>query len=84
MAASLRSTRSVVKAELPNRVGGTGYRLSGRILTVNAPAAIPFRLWKLRAAASVDGLCRDQGRHTEAGHPLAPVCGWFTEGFDTI
>jgi predicted ATPase len=29
-------------------------------------------------------LRRDQGRHTEARDLLAPVCGWFTEGFDTL
>ncbi len=28
-------------------------------------------------------LRRDQGRHAEARHLLAPVYGWFTEGFDT-
>jgi ABC-type transport system substrate-binding protein len=26
---------------------------------------------------------RDQGRHAEARDLLAPVYGWFTEGFDT-
>jgi hypothetical protein len=25
---------------------------------------------------------RDQGRHTEARGLLAPIYGWFTEGFD--
>jgi predicted ATPase len=28
-------------------------------------------------------LRRDQGRHAEARGLLAPVYGWFTEGFDT-
>ena len=28
-------------------------------------------------------LLRDQGRAPEAGDLLAPVYGWFTEGFDT-
>ena len=28
-------------------------------------------------------LWRDQGKRTEAGALLAPVYGWFTEGFDT-
>jgi len=37
----------------------------------------------LRAAASLARLRRDQGRHTEARDLLAPVYGWFTEGFDT-
>jgi predicted ATPase len=41
------------------------------------------KLWELRAAASLARLRRDQGRHTEARNLLAPVYGWFTEGFDT-
>jgi predicted ATPase len=38
---------------------------------------------ELRAASSLAGLWRDQGRHAEARDLLAPVYGWFTEGFDT-
>ena len=41
------------------------------------------KLWELRAAASLARLRRDQGRHPEARDVLAPVYGWFTEGFDT-
>jgi class 3 adenylate cyclase/predicted ATPase len=41
------------------------------------------KLWELRAAVSLAGLRRDQGRRSEAHDLLAPVCGWFTEGFDT-
>jgi class 3 adenylate cyclase/predicted ATPase len=41
------------------------------------------KLWELRAATSLARLRRDQGRHTEARDLLAPVYGWFTEGFDT-
>ena len=41
------------------------------------------KLWELRAAASLARLRRDQGRHAEARDLLAPVCGWFTEGFNT-
>ena len=29
-------------------------------------------------------LWRDQGKRTEARELLAPVCGWFTERFDTL
>ena len=39
--------------------------------------------WELRAATSLAGLWRDQGKRTEAHALLAPVYGWFTEGFDT-
>jgi predicted ATPase len=41
------------------------------------------RLWQLRAAVSLARLRRDQGRRAEARDLLAPVYGWFTEGFAT-
>jgi predicted ATPase len=40
-------------------------------------------LLKLRAAASLARLWRDQGKVQQARELLAPVYGWFTEGFDT-
>jgi predicted ATPase len=33
---------------------------------------------------SLARLWRDQGRRTEAHDLLAPVYGWFTEGFGTL
>jgi predicted ATPase len=39
--------------------------------------------WELRAAMSMARLWRDQGKRHEARELLAPVYGWFTEGFDT-
>ena len=41
------------------------------------------RMWELRAAVSLARLRRDQGRYAEARDLVAPICGWFTEGFDT-
>jgi class 3 adenylate cyclase/tetratricopeptide (TPR) repeat protein len=41
------------------------------------------KLWELRAATSLAGLWRDQGKSSEVRDLLAPVYGWFTEGFDT-
>jgi class 3 adenylate cyclase/predicted ATPase len=41
------------------------------------------KFWELRAAASLARLRRDQGRRAEAHDLLAPVYGWFTEGFGT-
>jgi predicted ATPase len=41
------------------------------------------KLWELRAAVSLARLNRDQGRRAEARELLAPIYGWFTEGFDT-
>ena len=40
--------------------------------------------WELRAAMSLARLWRDQGKRDEARDLLAPVYGWFTEGFDTV
>jgi predicted ATPase len=40
--------------------------------------------WELRAATSMARLWRDQGKRDEARDLLAPVYGWFTEGFDTL
>jgi predicted ATPase len=40
--------------------------------------------YELRAAMSLARLWGEQGRRTEARDLLAPVYGWFTEGFDTI
>ena len=39
--------------------------------------------WELRAAMSLARLWRDQGKAQQARELLAPVYGWFTEGFDT-
>jgi predicted ATPase len=41
------------------------------------------KMWELRAAMSLARLSHDQGRRAEARDLLAPVYGWFTEGFDT-
>ena len=41
------------------------------------------KMWELRAAASLARLWRDQGRRAAARDLLAPVYGWFTEGFAT-
>ena len=40
--------------------------------------------WELRAATSMARLWCDQGKRDEARDLLAPVYGWFTEGFDTL
>jgi predicted ATPase len=40
--------------------------------------------WELRAAMSMARLWRDQGKRQQADDLLAPIYGWFTEGFDTL
>ena len=38
---------------------------------------------ELRSSTSLARLWRNQGKRDEARDLLAPVYGWFTEGFDT-
>ena len=40
--------------------------------------------WELRTATSLARLWRSQGKPQQARELLAPVYGWFTEGFDTL
>ena len=47
-------------------------------LTANA-----ISLRELRAATSLARLWQGQGKVADARDLLAPVYGWFTEGFDT-
>jgi predicted ATPase len=39
---------------------------------------------ELRAAISMARLWRDQAKSQQARELLAPIYGWFTEGFDTL
>jgi class 3 adenylate cyclase/predicted ATPase len=60
---------------------------SGAEASYREAIAIPrqqsAKLWELCAAMSLARLWRDQGKRREACDLLAPVCGWFTEGFGT-
>ena len=40
--------------------------------------------WELRAAMSMARLWKDQEKRDEARGLLAPIYGWFTEGFNTL
>jgi predicted ATPase len=53
-----------------------------RALTV--ARAQQAKSWELRAAMSLARLWRDQGKRQQAHDLLAPIYGWFTEGFDTL
>jgi predicted ATPase len=41
------------------------------------------KLWEIHATTSLARLWRDQEKRVEAHELLAPIYGWFTEGFDT-
>jgi predicted ATPase len=48
-----------------------------------AVAASQAKSWQLRAAISLGRLWSQQGKRHEARELLAPVYGWFSEGFST-
>ena len=47
------------------------------------PLNLGAKSLELRAAMSLARLWQQQGKHAEAYELLAPIYGWFTEGFDT-
>jgi hypothetical protein len=56
------------------------YSFRQALRVANAQSA---KIPELLAASSLAHLWRDQGKCTEARDLLAPIYGWFTEGFDT-
>jgi predicted ATPase len=50
---------------------------------LSAAAQSGAKALELRAATSLARLWNNQGRRAEARQVLAPIYGWFTEGFDT-
>jgi predicted ATPase len=45
--------------------------------------AMEARLWELRAGRDLASLWAEQGERQKAYDLLAPIYGWFSEGFDT-
>jgi predicted ATPase len=77
--AEMHRLRGTLLLSMHERVAAEdSFRLA---LTVAQQQSAKF--WELRAATSLAGLWRDQGKRAEAGDLLAPIYGWFTEGFDT-
>jgi predicted ATPase len=93
MAASEASKESWCDADI-HRLAGDIVLLSGEPDAAKAEAyferalavarAQQAKSWELRAATSMARLWRDQGKRDAARDLLAPVYGWFTEGFDTL
>jgi predicted ATPase len=69
-----------LKSAKPDRTKAAGH--FDRALAV--ARAQKAKSWELRAAMSMARLWRDQGKRDEARDLLAPVYGWFTEGFETL
>jgi len=93
LAASEASKESWCDADI-HRLAGDIVLLSGEPDTAKAEAYFERALavarkqqaksFELRAAMSMARLWRDQGKRDEARGLLAPISGWFTEGFDTV
>jgi predicted ATPase len=67
------------------RPGGDGAQAEACFERALATArAQQARSWELRAATSMARLLRDRGESLQARELLAPVYGWFSEGFDTL
>ena len=73
-----------IKGELLNRSGLTHDVEECFSQALKVAQAHGARLLELRAAMSLARLWRDQGKPAQARDLLAPVYGWFTEGFDTL
>jgi predicted ATPase len=79
-----RSTASLAKSLCYRR---SGMWRRQRPYFERAPAVArqqQAKSWELRAAMSMARLWRDQGKPQQARELLAPVYGWFAEGFDTL
>jgi predicted ATPase len=60
------------------------WRRQRRISSAHWPSRVSSKQsLELRASTSLARLWRDQGKVQQARELLAPVYGWFTEGFDT-
>jgi predicted ATPase len=74
-----------VRADLMLRARGS----DDRVVEANLRRALAVaqhqaaKGWELRAATSLSRLWVDRGRRDAARDLLAPIFGWFTEGFDT-
>ena len=65
----------------------SGWRQSCRgpiISTLAVAQGQQAKSFELRAASSLVRMWRNEGRRDEGHELLAPIYGWFTEGFDTV
>jgi predicted ATPase len=72
-----------LKGTLLQAVGGSGEAEACFHQALAVARRQQARSWELRAATSLARLWQQQGKRAEARELLAPIYGWFTEGFDT-
>ena len=90
---AVKTTKETLFEAEVHRIAGEIARLSPEPDVAKAEACFECALavarqqqaksWELRAAMSMAQFWRDQGKRSEARGLLAPVYGWFSEGFDT-
>jgi predicted ATPase len=68
-----------LRSPVPDTARAESYFTTALVITRRQQA----KSWELRTVTSYARLMREQGRVREACDLLAPVYGWFTEGFDT-
>jgi class 3 adenylate cyclase/predicted ATPase len=78
--AELHRIRGELLVALPKKDGNNAEACFRKALDVSRIQHA--RGWELRAATSLARLWADQGKRAQAHDLLAPVYGWFTEGFD--
>jgi predicted ATPase len=71
-----------LNVSLPNRTPGCGISVHPDTLTARFTRSLVR--WSALLALRMARLWRDHGKRDEARELLAPVYGWFTEGFDTL
>jgi predicted ATPase len=82
MEAEIHRTAGEIALNLPKPEVAKAQAYFERALSVARAQAA--KSWELRAATSLARLGRDQGKRQQARELLAPIYGWFTEGFDTL
>jgi class 3 adenylate cyclase/predicted ATPase len=79
--AEINRVSGVIALKLPQLGSSQAEIYFERALTV--ARVQQSKSWELRAAMSMARLWRDQGMREKGRALLAPIYGWFTEGFDT-
>ena len=79
-----RYSAITIRAQLLTLKGDTEGAERAYIASLDWARKQQAKSWELRTATSYARLMLERGREREARELLAPVYGWFTEGFDTV
>jgi predicted ATPase len=74
---------NMIRARILQQTGFNGDAETSLRIAIDVAQSQGAKGFELRAATSLARLQRDQGNPQQAHELLAPVYGWFTEGFDT-